>query len=52
MSELTAKENIRTAGTVKRITATAVMAAFDYFNDNFISFHISGRCEWRICTSG
>ena len=27
MSELTAKENIRTAGTVKRITATAVMAA-------------------------
>ena len=27
MSELTAKENIKTADTVKRITATAVMAA-------------------------
>ena len=27
MSELTAKENIKTADAVKRITATAVMAA-------------------------
>lgn len=27
MSELTAKENIKAADTVKRITATAVMAA-------------------------
>ena len=39
MSELTAKENIRTAGTVKRITATAVMAALTTLMTTYI-FHI------------
>lgn len=39
MSELTAKENIKTADTVKRITATAVMAALTTLMTAYI-FHI------------
>ena len=39
MSELTAKENIKTADTVKRITATAVMAALTTLMTLYI-FHI------------
>ena len=39
MSELTAKENIKTADAVKRITATAVMAALTTLMTAYI-FHI------------
>ena len=39
MSELTAKENINTADPVKRITATAVMAALTTLMTAYI-FHI------------
>ena len=39
MFELTAKENIKTADTVKRITATAVMAALTTLMTAYI-FHI------------
>ena len=42
MSELTAKENIKTADTVKRITATAVMAALTTLMTAYI-FHIAKR---------
>ena len=52
MSELTAKENIKTADAVKRITATAVMAALTTLMTAYI-FHIPvGVGERRICTSG
>ena len=48
MSELTAKENIKTADTVKRITATAVMAALTTLMTAYI-FHIPeiGRASCR-----
>ena len=50
MSELTAKENIKTADTVKRISHSG-NGSIDYFNDSLYLPH-SGRGERRICTSG
>lgn len=51
MSELTAKKNIKAADTVKRITATAVMAALTTLMTAYI-FHIPVGVNGGYCTSG